>query len=323
MKLQNIIYSLLFTVCFIFNSSILFSQEATREIESVEAIKQINTNGEENNPVITSSNRMYFMRMSASRKKASKEGQEIWLSQKVEGEWTTPSPWKVSANDNANNVIVGVSKDESRIYYFNSLDTRQKLAKGLAYVELNEDGGLTNPIGINIPGFEVGLGFYSFYVTPDEKQFFVATANDGADYEDLFVSLKQNDGSWGELINLGTNVNTNGIETTPFLTADKKVLYFSSDGHGGFGSADIYRSERTGEGWSNWTTPENLGPKINSPGFDASYVIVDENTSVFSSNRKGKFSDLYEVQFKRKRNLIKLIATATPNVLEGQSLLPN
>lgn len=317
MKLQKIIYSLLLTVCSIFNSSSLFSQEATREIESVEAINEVNTNGEENNPVITSSNRMYFMRMSASRKKASKEGQEIWLSQKVEGEWTTPSPWKVSVNDNANNVIVGVSKDESRIYYFNSLDTRQKLAKGLAYVELNEDGGLTNPIGINIPGFEVGLGFYSFYVTPDEEQFFVATANDGADYEDLFVSLKQNDGSWGELINLGTNVNTNGIETTPFLTADKKVLYFSSDGHGGFGSADIYRSERTGEGWSNWTSPENLGPKINSPGFDASYVIIDENTSVFSSNRKGKFSDLYEVQFKRKRNLIKLIATATPNVLEG------
>lgn len=317
MKLQKIIYSLLLTVCSIFNSSSLFSQEATREIESVEAINEVNTNGEENNPVITSSNRMYFMRMSASRKKASKEGQEIWLSQKVEGEWTTPSPWKVSVNDNANNVIVGVSKDESRIYYFNSLDTRQKLAKGLAYVELNEDGGLTNPIGINIPGFEVGLGFYSFYVTPDEEQFFVATANDGADYEDLFVSLKQNDGSWGELINLGTNVNTNGIETTPFLTADKKVLYFSSDGHGGFGSADIYRSERTGKGWSNWTSPENLGPKINSPGFDASYVIIDENTSVFSSNRKGKFSDLYEVQFKRKRNLIKLIATATPNVLEG------
>ena len=315
MKLQKIIFTLLLS--YFFYSSPLFSQDIRKEIVSVKQIDVINTKGEESNPVISRTNQMYFLRMNASKRKASKNGQEIWVSQKVDGEWTTPSPWKVSANDNANNVIVGVSKDESRIYYFNSLNTRQKLAKGLAYVELNEYGGLTNAIGINIPGFEVGLGFYSFYVTPDEEQFFVATANDGADYEDLFVSLKQNDGSWGELINLGTNVNTNGIETTPFLTADKKVLYFSSDGHRGFGSADIYRSERTGEGWSNWTTPENLGPKINSHGFDASYVIIDEKTSIFSSNRKGKFSDLYEVQFKRTRPLIKLIATDTPNILEG------
>ncbi len=317
MKIHKNIYSLLLIVSVIFNCTNIVGQEAIKDIESVELIKEINTNGEECNPVISSSKRMYFMRMSASKKRASKAGQEIWLSQNEEGEWTTPIPWKVSANDNANNVIVGVNKDESRIYFFNSLDTRQKLAKGLAYVQSDNDGSYGSPISINIPGFEIGLGFYSFYVTPDEEQFFVATAKEGVDYEDIFVSLKQSDGSWGELVDLGSNINTNGIETTPFLSADKKELYFSSDGHGGLGSADIYRAARIGEGWSDWTTPENLGPKINSTGFDASYAIIDENTAVFSSNRKGKFSDIYQVLFKRNRNIIKLIATNTPNLLEG------
>ncbi|MDC0005042.1 hypothetical protein OAE04_01610, partial [bacterium] len=154
--------------------------------------------GEESNPIIVpNGNKMYFMHMSSNAKKASTLGQEIWISEKIEDEWSNAIPWKISAHDNANNVIIGVSNNEKKLYIFNSNDTRNKFAKGLSYIQLNEGGVFDSPVRISIPGFEIAYGFYSFYVTPDEEQFFVATAADSSDYEDLFVSLKQEDGSWG------------------------------------------------------------------------------------------------------------------------------
>ena len=301
------------------NSIYLFSQSSIKHIESVKEIKGINTKGEESNPIIVPyGNKMYFMHMSSNTKKASTLGQEIWISEKIDDEWSNAIPWKISAHDNANNVIIGVTNNEKKLYIFNSNDTRNKFAKGLSYLQLNEAGVFDSPVRISIPGFEIAYGFYSFYVTPDEEQFFVATAADSSDYEDLFVSLKQEDGSWGELINLGSTINTSLIETTPFLSSDKKVLYFSSDGHDGFGSADLFKSERIGDGWTNWTPPENLGENINSKGFEASYVIIDEWTAMFSSNRNRTFSDIYEVTFARENQTIELVVSSDTNVLEGR-----
>jgi outer membrane protein OmpA-like peptidoglycan-associated protein len=312
-------YILILIAYFTFNSVYLFSQTSINHIESVKEIKAINTKGEESNPIIApGGNKMYFMHMSSNKKKASILGQEIWTSEKIEGEWSNATPWQISSNDNANNVIIGVTNNEKRLYLFNSNDTRNKFAKGLSYVQLNEGGVFHSPIGISIPEFEIAYGFYSFYVTPDEEQFFVATTADSSDYEDLFVSLKQEDGSWGELINLGSTINTPFIETTPFLSADKKVLYFSSDGHDGFGSADLFKSERIGDGWTNWTPPENLGENINSKGFDASYIVLDEWTAMFSSNRNRTFSDIYEVTFARENQTIALIVSSDTNILEGR-----
>jgi outer membrane protein OmpA-like peptidoglycan-associated protein len=312
-------YILILIAYFTLNSVYLFSQTSINHIESVKEIKAINTKGEESNPIIApGGNKMYFMHMSSNKKKASILGQEIWTSEKIEGEWSNATPWQISSNDNANNVIIGVTNNEKRLYLFNSNDTRNKFAKGLSYVQLNEGGVFDSPIGTSIPEFEIAYGFYSFYVTPDEEQFFVATTADSSDYEDLFVSLKQEDGSWGELINLGSTINTSFIETTPFLSADKKVLYFSSDGHDGFGSADLFKSERIGDGWTNWTPPENLGENINSKGFDASYVVLDEWTAMFSSNRNRTFSDIYEVTFARENQTIALIVSADTNILEGR-----
>ncbi len=53
----------------------------------------------------------------------------------------------------------------------------------------------------------------------------------------------------------------------PSFSPDGKTLYFASDRPGGFGGFDIYSVKRLGRSWSQ---PENLGPKINSPGNEIS-----------------------------------------------------
>jgi outer membrane protein OmpA-like peptidoglycan-associated protein len=111
--------------------------------------------------------------------------------------------------------------------------------------------------------------------------------------EDLYVSKRETDGSWGEPIHLGGNINTSGYEISPYLSEDTYSLFFSTDGLGGEGDADVFVSFRLDETWTNWSKPMNMGNKINSPDFDA-YFIMSSNDAYFASTRGGN-SDIYHV----------------------------
>lgn len=88
--------------------------------------------------------------------------------------------------------------------------------------------------------------------------------------EDLYVSIKEGN-KWSEPRNLGVTINTQFQELSPSLSADKKTLYFSSNGRSGSGSFDIYSAERLDDTWTRWSAPVNLGPAINSEGRELFY----------------------------------------------------
>ncbi len=92
--------------------------------------------------------------------------------------------------------------------------------------------------------------------------------------DDIYVSFKQKNGSWTKPLNLGPEINTEEFtETTPFLAADGVTIYFSSDRKGGQGSNDIYYSKRMDKSWKRWSRPVNLGPGVNTDGYDAYYTV--------------------------------------------------
>ena len=100
---------------------------------------------------------------------------------------------------------------------------------------------------------------------------------------DIYISqLKGNE--WSKPIPLNQNVNSPASwETSAFVTADGKHLYFASNRAGGVGSLDIYVSEMEMTG--DWGKAKNLGPVINTPGReDEPALDVDGKTMFFSSN---------------------------------------
>ncbi|MFL5752237.1 MAG: OmpA family protein, partial [Bacteroidia bacterium] len=76
-------------------------------------------------------------------------------------------------------------------------------------------------------------------------------------------------------------VNTFADETSPYLASDGKTLYFSTAGHTGYGKNDIFITHRLDDTWKHWTEPENLGPKINTPGWDAYYTVPASGNSAY------------------------------------------
>lgn len=146
---------------------------------------------------------------------------------------------------------------------------------------------------------------------------------------DLYMVKKVGE-TWGQMVNLGPTVNTPGNEVFPYIGADG-ALYFSSDGHGGRGSLDLFVTVQSG-GSAKWSTPENLGTPFNSEFDDFGLIVDSENKNgYFSSERSGGFGadDIYSFyidgptgQFaSTNRNLDGLvIKDADGNPMEGVNI---
>lgn len=105
---------------------------------------------------------------------------------------------------------------------------------------------------------------------------------------DLYVCEKVGM-EWGIPQNLGSEVNTSGVEIFPFVNADGS-LFFSSNGHVGFGGLDLFHTTiKNNRGQSR----KNLGSPVNSPHDDFGIIVHEDETSgYFCSDRpRGKGHD--------------------------------
>jgi tetratricopeptide (TPR) repeat protein len=104
-------------------------------------------------------------------------------------------------------------------------------------------------------------------------------------------------GTWSEAVPfvLNSDVYTTG---QPSLSADGKTIYFISDMPGGFGGTDIYMCKLKN---GKWSSPENLGNKVNSFG-DEMYPSINGNILYFTSNGWPGFGglDLFSTTFENK-----------------------
>jgi len=151
-----------------------------------------------------------------------------------------------------------------------------------------EEGKLVDSESVFFNSKEYSVGHPS--LSADGKWLFFASDMPGGFGEtDLYVVRIADDGTMSSPKNLGPKINTIGNELFPFFR--NGILYFSSDGHYGWGDLDVYQSTLL-EGL-DFTTPRNLGSPINSNKDDFAY-IVDETDSFgyISSNRSlGKGDD--------------------------------
>ena len=137
-----------------------------------------------------------------------------------------------------------------------------------------------NPFPYNSDNYSVGHPAIS---ADGKKLIFSSNKPGGNGQSDLYISELDN-GKWSEPVNLGAELNTFGNEVFPFLANDS-TLFFSSDGHLGFGGLDLYESQRKN---GKWMEPWNLKLPLNSPYDDFSIVFNKGLTEgFFSSNRPG------------------------------------
>lgn len=105
------------------------------------------------------------------------------------------------------------------------------------------------------------------------------------------VSINE-DGSYGDPVNLGERVNTEGRESFPFIDSINNKLYFASDSRKGFGGLDVYSLDLETPG----SEARNLGDPVNTPKDDfALSFYPNKGIGFLSTNRVGR-DDIYRIK---------------------------
>jgi outer membrane protein OmpA-like peptidoglycan-associated protein len=274
----------------------------------IQAINEVNDSekGRQYCPELSADEKtLYFC---GNDREDNKGREDIFYSTKtIYGGWSKPKLMDELCTSFGNEAMEHVNADNTTFYYFNNGKSN--------IVELNQNGMGTPELlspNINQGGWQADLcisgdGNALFFSSVYSDNFnyniksSIEMTGQLSDYHgtsnhqsDIYVSIKDENGNWGKSINLGRTINTIHADRSPFLHPDMKTLYFSSDGHGGFGDLDVFVSKRLADScWDCWSEPINLGKEINSVNSDWGYLInTGGDKAYFSRNSKIYFLNL-------------------------------
>ena len=121
-------------------------------------------------------------------------------------------------------------------------------------------------------------------VSSDGKVIIFASDRSGGYGKIDLYEINLVDGEWTSPKNLGSAINSNENEKSPYLHTDGKTLFFASTNFPTLGGFDIFYSRKDSLG--NWQKPINIGYPINTVADEISlFVSTDGNTAYFASNQ--------------------------------------
>ncbi len=260
----------------------------------------INTNGLEFSPVIYENGLVYVSRYKSgpTDEKTGETYFELFYAElDPNGMPLRPQSFSTELNSQLHEGPVSFNRRGDRIYF-----TRSNLRKGVS--KADSEG----KVGLKI--YEAQRGYFDWenvqelpfndnefsclhpsLSADEQKLFFASNMPGGFGGMDLYFVEKRGEG-WSPPINLGPEINTNKNEVFPFIH-ESGVLFFSSNGHDGFGGLDLFMIDLGGRRWGRVI---NLGEPFNSGMDDLGFILNPTGTiGYFSSNREGGYGgdDIY------------------------------
>ncbi|MFZ6014584.1 MAG: hypothetical protein ACOYXT_29865, partial [Bacteroidota bacterium] len=247
----------------------------------------VNSANDELGPIISSDGKtLFFARQNVEENIGGVyDDEDIWVSHQEKEKWGTAKNMGRSINTGLADNLVAVSTDNNTMLFEkdNSLAVRHRTETGWSEFE-KIDLTFKNESDYFVANISADGKALIFSAKLKSNTFYDPKREEG----DLYVCVKDKNNKWSPPINLGRTINTMGDETSPFLSADGKTLYFASDGRPGYGYQDIFVARRNGDSWTDWSKPLNLGPGVNTPGFDAYYTLpASGDYAYFVSYDKG------------------------------------
>ena len=257
--------------------------------------------------------------------KTSSNGLLEWFYSKIDstGDLTASARFNKSFKTEFNEGPVTFSNHESKMIFTQNFLKDKKAKKDLDEIPLelfsvNKDSlnQWTNPE--KLPFILEEYSYSQPSVTENGKVlYFTSNMPGGFGGYDLYFSVF-NGSTWSEPVNLGNNINTPDDELFPYIYKDS-ILYFSSNGHGGLGSLDIFSVNLNDSSFHI----QNLGMPINSSQDDFG-IIMDENGQngyVSSNRRNGRYDDdIYSFKRIKMRKKIKIVDSDTQEPIVNASV---
>ena len=182
--------------------------------------------------------------------------------------------------------------DQTKFYFVRAELIGNQLENSRIYVADYSDGTVSNPKLLDFNSSSYSCQDPAF-ATWDGKDYLLFTSNmeGGKGNMDIWYAEINEDGTTKEPLNLEA-INTIGDDLTPFFDERNNTLYFSSDGHPGYGGWDIFSTERASNG--SMGEIKNMGAGFNTYVDDFSFTVNklgnDDCYAYILSNRPGTMS---------------------------------
>jgi hypothetical protein len=225
---------------------------------------------------------------------------DMFYSEIVAGDWAAPKRVSVFLNSVEHEVALDFDENGERLFFFRG----KTLFSGDVLVDtFQEDVTLRTLFFTNFESpmrpWEGDCAPFFFY---DTILLFASRRPGGFGGLDLYVTTFSGN-HWTAPQNLGNVINSPYDETSPFLAADGRTLYFSTnDARRSIGGLDVFRSIYLDQ-TLRWSPPENLGVPINSAGDDDHFRLSANGLkAIFDSSRKEGLGarDLYVALFEQE-----------------------
>jgi tetratricopeptide (TPR) repeat protein len=246
----------------------------------------INSSNSDYSPVLTpDENIIVFMN-------SQKFYEAVMFSKKVDGAWIPPVLITPQIGSDGDMRPTAISKDGTELY----LVRKGNNNSDIYYSKF--DGSLWSkaiPLNKNINSRSNET---SASISQDGRSlYFTSDRSESLGGLDIFISKKASVGDWGPAENLGTQINTELDEETPYISPDGKTLFFSSKGHFNMGGFDVFYSNISK--YKQYDEAVNLGYPINTTNDDLGYYPVKDGKSgymsLFDDNSLGK-TDIFRLE---------------------------
>jgi OOP family OmpA-OmpF porin len=234
-------------------------------------------------PIVSANGNTLYFTVERHPKNKFKDGQDIWMSELKNGEWSKAVRLPKHINSERFNSVFWTSFDGNRILIRGSREGSKNdyMRRGLSIVT-RRNGAWGVPEPIKIAGYEeVTQGkFTTATLSGDEKVMILAfSSEEKGEWLDLWISrLIDSTGEYTKPVKFALSEDKVD-ETNPYIGPDDKTLYYASTKKGGLGNFDIWMSRRLDSTWGKWTSPINLGKPINTKKADT-YFSISENDSI-------------------------------------------
>jgi len=210
--------------------------------------------------------------------------EEFVSSKKIKGKFeigqALPSPFNLESNEGGASITI----DNKVLYYTKCIRNKKGYNNCDIYYVNREDNSWSG-----VQNFSDKISKYDSWesqptVSSDGKTIIFASDRLGGYGKIDLYEIKSKDGEWTDPKNLGSVINSNEHEKSPYLHTDGRTLFFASTNFPNLGGFDIFYSRKDSLG--NWQTPQNIGYPINTVADEISlFVSTDGNKAYFASNQ--------------------------------------
>jgi len=236
-------------------------------------------------PVLSSDgNRLYYSRIEHPSNVGLADLPDVWVSNWSEG-WQPPVHIPPPFNSFGADQVVSVGLGERVMWLLRAGDTGSHLERlrlrGRTWEVDRRDRMGFMPDSIR--------HITDWHISIDERLLFFCGAKGPEAPADIYLSRRGINDQWLPAERLPAPINSPRHESSVFLAADGRRLYYSSDRPGGNGNQDLYMVEARSATLDRWQIPFNLGPDVNGGGNDEHlHVSVANQRVIYVSDRNGK-----------------------------------